>query len=125
MKRLLFISAVIVSVMLASGCIGTASGPPPQAELAVLDQEMTREASGTVVVHVTVKNISRAVAELAEVTVSFYDAGKNLIDSSRDSVFNLGPDETWDFIIECGSARCGDVKSYEINALAGISSGGL
>jgi hypothetical protein len=84
---------------------------------------MVKDASGNTSLHVTVKNTSRNVAELAEVTVSFYNAQKNLIDSSRDSVMNLGPDETWDFDIPCQGERCNDVKSYEIKTTAGTSSG--
>lgn len=84
---------------------------------------MARDVSGNTALHVMVKNTSRNVAELAEVTVSFYDARKNLIDSSRDSVMNLGPDETWDFNIPCQGERCSDVKTYEIKTTAGTSTG--
>ncbi len=117
------ITGFIVTVILASGCIG--SGPPPQGKLAVVNHEMTRGESGGVAVQVTVKNTGMATAELAQVTASFYDADKGLIDSSSDSVMNLGPGETWDFEITCQGTRCSQVSSYEIEIIAGTSSGGL
>lgn len=115
----------LVVLLLASGwsCVGTSSAP--SVELSVLKHEMIKDAAGTAVVKVTVKNTSRAVAELAEVKVNFYDAEKNIIDSSSDSVMNLRPDETWDFEIACRGERCGEVSSYDIKTTAGASSGGL
>jgi hypothetical protein len=86
---------------------------------------MVRDASGNMTLRVTVKNTSRNVAELAEINVSFYDGQKNLIDSSRDSVMNLGPDESWEFSIPCRAERCKEVRTYEIKATAGTSKGGL
>ena len=124
MIRVVF-GTILVVLLLASGwsCLGTGSAPAVQ--LTVLKHEMIKDASGTAVVKVTVKNTSRAVAELAEVKVDFYDAEKNLIDSSSDSVMNLKPDETWDFEIACRGERCGEISSYEIETTAGASSGGL
>ena len=123
-KRLSF-GVFLTVILLASGlsCIG--SGSAPIVELSVLKHEMTKDEAGAVVVKVTVKNTSHAVAELAEVMVSFYDAGKNLIDSSSDSVMNLRPDETWEFEITCRGERCGEATSYDIKTTAGTSSGGL
>jgi hypothetical protein len=72
-----------------------------------------------------VKNVGPAVIELAQVTVSFYDAQEALIDSSSDSVMTLRPGETWDFQIACRGSRCRQVKKYEIETMAGTSSGGL
>lgn len=93
--------------------------------MTVLKHELTKDQAGKAVVLVTVKNTSNVKAELAEVKVRFYDAQKNLIDSARDSVMNLGPYETWDFTIACQSDRGNEVKSYEIETTAGTSSGGL
>jgi hypothetical protein len=117
--------AIILLMMLASGGACVQTGSAPRAELTVLKHELTRDQSGKAVILVTVKNTSNVKAELAEVKVRFYDAQKNLIDSSRDSVMNLGPDETWDFTIACQSDRGNEVKSYEIETTAGTSSGGL
>ena len=110
----------IATITLASGCIG--SGPLPQAKLTVVNHEMTRLESGDVEVQVTVKNTTMATAELAQVTVNFYDAGKGLIDSSSDSIMNLGPGETWDFKLACQRTRCSEVSSYEIETMVGTSS---
>jgi hypothetical protein len=123
-KRVAF-GIILVVILLAAGwsCMGT--GPAPTVQLSVLKHEMIKDAASTAVVKVTVKNTSRAVAELAEVKVNFYDAEKNLIDSSSDSVMNLRPDEIWDFEITCSGERCGEVSSYDIKTTAGASSGGL
>ncbi len=86
---------------------------------------MTRSQDGAAVVKITVKNTGHTVAELAEVTVTFYDAGKGVIDSSSDSVLNLNPNESWDFEIACKGERGGEVRSYAIKATAGSSKGGL
>jgi subtilase family serine protease len=122
-KVWMFIAGILIAIMPLIGC--TDSSPPQQGELAVINHEMAREESGTVKVQVTVKNVGPVMAELAEVTVNFYDAGKNIIDSSSDSVMNLRPGETWEFEIVCQGERCRQVKSYEIETMAGTSSGGL
>ena len=63
------------------------------------------------------------VAALAQATVDFLDAEGNLIDSSSDAIMNLRPGESWNFEIACSGADCGQVKGYEIETLAGTSSG--
>ena len=124
MKTRIAIGVFIFAILLASVCSCSRSpSSSPRAELTVIKKEMARDSSGNTELHVTVKNTSRNMAELAEVTVSFYDALKNLIDSPRDSVMNLGPDETWDFNIPCQGERCSDVKTYEIKTTAGTSTG--
>jgi hypothetical protein len=124
MKRWVALIAVLFAVLPVAGCAG--GGPAsPAGELAVIDHEMVSGESGSAEVRVTVKNIGPGMAELARVTVKFYDAQKSLIDSSSDSVMNLGAGETWDFKITCRGARCNQVKSYEIETLAGTSSGGF
>lgn len=126
MKYKIVIAVGILSLILIPGlsCIQT-GGTLAKAELAVLKKELKTDAAGKVTLAVTVKNTSRVNAELAEVKVRFYDAQKNLIDSSRDSVLNLGADETWDFNIPCAGENCGKIASYEIETTAGTSSGGL
>lgn len=123
MKKL-FVMASILTTMLVVGCTSSGSSPPPSGELAVINHEMTKGESG-VAVRVTVKNVGSVMVELAQVTVSFYDADKNLIDSSSDSVMNLGAGETWDFEIACQGTGGNEIRSYEIKTLAGTSSGGL
>jgi len=123
-KRPVFF-AILLVIILASGLSCMSSNSAPRIELSILKQELTKDETGAAVAEVTVKNISRTVAELAEVRVDFYDADNNLVDSSRDSVLNLGPDETWDFKFVCQGERCGAVKTCEIQATAGTSSGGF
>lgn len=124
-KKLLAIAGILPALLLVTSCAGAGSGPAQSGELTVLNHTMTRGESGNVAVRVTVKNTGPVTAELAEVTVSFYDADRNLIDSSSDSVINLRPGETWDFEISCQGTQCSQVRSYEIETLAGTSSGGL
>ena len=121
-KRLAF-SGVLIVILLASGWSCMESGSVPRVELAILKKEMTKDATGAVSVNITVKNISRSVAELAEVSVSFYDAEKNLVGNDSDSVLNLNPDETWDFEFFCEGERCSEATSCDIRATAGTSSG--
>ena len=124
MKKWTVIAGILFAMLLVAGCTGMGS-TPPAGELAVINHDMTRGESGSVEVQVTIKNVGSVMVELAQVTVSFYDANKNLIDSSSDSVMNLRPGEIWDFEITCQGARCRQVKGYEIETMAGTSSGGL
>ena len=124
MKMRFAAAAVLVLVWLVP-VISCNTGASTPAELTIIKQELTKNPSGAAVVKVTVKNTGRAVAELAEVTVTFYDAGKGVINNARDSVFNLNPNETWDFEIACKGERCSEVKSYDIKATAGTRRGGL
>jgi hypothetical protein len=120
-----YVLLAILIVLLTPLMACAASGGGNMAELTVVKQELTKNQSGVAVVKVTVKNTGRAVAEFAEVAVTFYDAGKSVINSAKDSVLNLGVGETWDFEIACKGERCSEVKSYEIKATAGSSKGGL
>jgi hypothetical protein len=124
MTRWCVIIGILFAVLLIAGCTGMGS-TPPATKLAVINHEMTGGESGSVTVQVTVKNVGSVIAELAQVTVSFYDTNKSFIDSSSDSVMNLRPGEIWDFEIACQGTRCNQVKSYEIETMAGTSSGGL
>ena len=124
-KKWTVIAGILIAIMLVVGCTGMGSSSPQLGELAVINHEMTRGESGSVAVQVKIKNVGTVVAELAQVTVSFYDAQKKLIDSSSDSVMNLRPGETWEFELECQGERCSQVKSYQIETVAGTSSGGL
>jgi hypothetical protein len=123
MPKWAFIAGILIAIMPVAGCADSSSSQ--QGELAVINHKMIRGEPGSVAVQVTVKNVGPVTAELAEVTVSFYDAGKNLIDSSSDSVMNLRPGETWEFEIACQGTHCSQVKSYEIETMAGTSTGGL
>lgn len=118
------IMALILLALLAVGfsCI-SAGNPAPRADLAVIKKAMnTDNVSGNVTVTVTIKNTGSNNAELAEVKVDFYDKDKNLIDSGRDSILNLGSGETWDFTIPCTSGDCSKIRSYDIQVTSGASS---
>jgi uncharacterized protein (TIGR02588 family) len=124
MKIKIAISLCILLVLLAfiSSCVQVAN-TAPRAELSVLKKELKTDAAGKVTLAITVKNTSTVNAELAGVKVTFYDAQKDLIDSERDSVMNLGSGETWEFNIACAGDNCGAIKSYDIETTAGASAG--
>ena len=125
MVKRLVIVLVLLLCLLASVCSCMGSGPAPTAQLTILRQELTRDETGAMVVYVTVKNNSQNVAELAEVSVDFYDSNKNYVDSATDSVINLRPNETWDFTFRCEGAGCSEVTSAEVRTTSGTSSGGF
>src|SRR4030042_3422973 len=126
MKHKITIAICILLLILVSAlsCIQV-GGSSARAELAVLNKELVKDGAGGTALKITVKNVSAVDAELAEVKVSFFDAKKELIDSTRDSVLNLGPNETWEFTIPCTGDRCSQIGSYEIETTAGASPGGL
>ena len=126
MKHKIAVAICILLLILVSvlSCIQV-GGSSARAELAVLNKELVKDGAGGTALKITVKNVSAVNAELAEVKVSFFDAKKELIDSTRDSVLNLGPNETWEFTIPCTGDRCSQIGSYEIETTAGSSSGGL
>jgi P pilus assembly chaperone PapD len=86
----------------AVSCIQT-GGIAGRPEVSVVSENLTTDASGGTVLLLTVKNTGRVYAQLAEVSVKFYDTGNKLLDSNRDSVMGLNPGETWEFSIPCGS----------------------
>ena len=122
MKKWCVIAGVLV-IMLTGGCTGSSTAPTSSGELAVIDHNLTSESPGQVIVNLTVKNVGVSMVELAQVTVNFLDAQGNLIDSSGDAVMNLLPGESWHFEIVCTGANCGQVKGYELETMAGTSSG--
>ena len=124
MKLKIVIAALLLLMLLVSGlsCIQTV-GVVPKAELAILKKELTEDQAGNAVVLVTIKNVGSVNAELAEVRVTFYDAQKDIIDSSRDSILNLKPDKTWEFTFTCSGERCSQIKSYDVEVVSGTSIG--
>ena len=72
---------------------------------------------------VTVKNVGLDKIDFAEVTVNFYAARGTLIDTSKDAVMSLKMGERWTFTIACSGADCDRVTTYDVEALAGTSSG--
>jgi len=123
-KTVVCVSMALLLLTAVSSCIRTGDSSA-RATLTVINKVLKTDEAGKVTLAVTIKNTGRVNAELAEVKVSFYDAQKNLIDSATDSVMNLKPNETWDFIIPCAGDSCGAIKSYDIETTAGSSSGGL
>jgi len=108
-----------------ASCIQVTGGVASKAEISILKKELTKDGAGNAIVLVTIKNVGSVTAELAEVRVKFYDAQKNLIDSSRDSILNLMPDKTWDFTFTCSGEGCSQIKSYDIEVTSGTSAGGF
>ncbi|MFC1942644.1 FxLYD domain-containing protein [Chloroflexota bacterium] len=125
MKKWTIVAGLLTVLLLAAGCITIGSSPAPATKLAIIEHDMTGAASDNVSVKITIKNTGLVTAELAQVTVNFYDADKELVYTSSDSVMNLHQGETWEFEITCRGSRCNEVKSYDIESMAGSSSGGL
>jgi hypothetical protein len=122
-KHKIVIGLCLLALLTLTGgaCVQTGSGAAP-AELTVIKKELTTDSAGKKTLAITIKNTGRSKAELAEVKVSFYDAQKNLIDSSRDSVMNLGSGETWDFTFNCAGDNS-KIAGYDIATTSGLSSG--
>jgi hypothetical protein len=91
-----------ITVILLTSCIqdGGTLGRP---EVSVISENLTADTSGQALLKVLVKNTGPVKAELVEVAVKFYGAGNKLLDSKRDSIMNLNPGETWEFLISCNS----------------------
>lgn len=128
MKKGYIIASLLVVIMLVTSCVATGPAPAPAvnpaAQLAIIKQSFNKSDTGAEV-RVTVKNLGPPTAELAEVTVDFYDAGGNLITASSDAVMNLERGETWDFTITCSGAGCDRVKTYEVTATAASTTRGF
>ncbi len=123
MKTKLIAFGIVLAVIMIVGvsCAGNTNVP----QLTVVSQNLTKTLSGAAILKVTIENTGTTTAQLAEVKVTFYDIAKNVISTSKDSVMNLAPGESWDFQIPCLDPRASQVKSYEIKTTAGSSSGGL
>ena len=121
MKKWCIIAGIIVVVLLlASGCL--TAGPAPAGKLEILSHKMV-DGDGEVRVQVLVKNAGSSTIELAEVTVNFYAADGVLIGAEKDAVMNLRAGENWTFTLVCSGGDCDKVKTYDVKALAGTSSG--
>jgi hypothetical protein len=112
-------------VLLSAGlsCVET-GGMAPNPQISIIERKLTTDEAGNTILEITIKNTGRVKADLAEVAVKFYDLQKNLLDSNRDSIINLGIDEIWEFRIPCSSALS-RVSSYEIETNAGAGTSGL
>ncbi len=109
-------------MLCTTGCFVVNSSPPPQGKLEVISHELIEEELGTKV-QATVKNVGSSSIELAEVTVRFYDEDMTLLGTSTDAVMNLEPNRSWTFELPCSGVGCDRVKTYEIETMAGTSSG--
>jgi hypothetical protein len=119
-KTFLGLLPVLLLVTALASCIQT-GGTMGRPEVAVISENLTTDAEGGTVLLVTLKNTGNIKAELAEVKVRFYDAGKKLLDSNRDAVMGLNPGLTWEFSIPCISPIA-KVASYEVETTAASSS---
>ncbi len=91
-------------------------------KLEIIGHDLVKDESGTRVL-VTAKNIGSNVIELAEITVRFYDKNKTLIETSKDAIMNLNLGEIWTFTVTCSGTRCDQVDNYDVEGVAGTSSG--
>ena len=125
MNRKWLISLALAILLLPTGC--ATAKPAPAGELAVLDRNLTKLDSGGIEVQVKVKNVGASTIELAQVKVNLYNEQDVLLDVLSDGIMNLKPNETWVFkfvVTEADCKDCGEATRYDIEAMAGTSSGG-
>ena len=102
------------------GCTDTNGGSPPSEELQLLSHSMTvHEFTGgmpesTAMVRGRVKNTSNSNISFASIAVDFYDADRNLIDSSSAIRQNLGPGQVWDFNVQITGPDAWKSVDYDI-----------
>lgn len=89
--------------------------PAAVGKVSIISHEMVREA-GIPQVQATIKNVGSGTIGLVEATVDFLDGTGHLIDTSIDSVTNLEPNRTWDFVVICSEEGCKNVTRYKIQA---------
>jgi hypothetical protein len=109
---------VLVGITAASCNPG--NGNTGQSQIKVVSEKLTDGTSGQAVLLVTIENTGTVTAELAEVSVKFYGAGRKLLDSKSESIMNLKSGETWDFSISCNSTR-NKIANWETTTTAGGS----
>jgi hypothetical protein len=119
-KVIFLILPVLLLVLALASCVQT-SGTAGRPEVVVISENLTTDEAGGTVLRVTIKNTGRIKADLAEVAVKFYDAGKTLLDSNRDAVMGLDAGATWEFTIPCTSVLA-KVASYQVETTAAASS---
>jgi hypothetical protein len=115
-KVIFWILPALLLMLTLTSCIQT-GGTVVRPEVAVISENLTTDETGGTGLRVTIKNTGRIKADLAEVAVKFYDAGKALLDSNRDAVMGLDAGATWEFTIPCGSALA-KVASYQVETTA-------
>ncbi len=121
-KIVIIVFVLLFLLIYDTSCIQT-SGIAPKPDVVVLSHKLTEDEAGNAAVLVKIKNVGSVIAEMAEVRVTFYDTQKDIIDSSRDSMINLKPDETWDFTIRCNVGRYDEIRSYDVEVTSGTSAG--
>ncbi|MBN1160788.1 MAG: hypothetical protein JXA17_02425 [Dehalococcoidales bacterium] len=93
--------------------ITVTSTATPTGGLVITHEEMATDASGRIMVYLTLWNSGSTKISLVKVTVSFLDSQGNLVDTSIDSTGNLMPDQSVDMIIPCWGS-CSNVTDYEL-----------
>jgi hypothetical protein len=81
--------------------------------LVVTYEALTTDATGRIMVNLTLWNSGNTKINVVKVTVSFLDSQRNLVDTSIDSTGNLLPDQTVEMIIPCWGS-CQGVTYYEL-----------
>jgi len=124
------VALIILSLVLAMavGIGGCVTSPPPETapaqeaapvtkKLEILSHSMSggRGEYVTPVVSGTAQNVSSSTIN-AYVYVKFYDAERNLLDTSGDSITSLGAGEIWSFKASYIGIDRDKVYSYKIKA---------
>jgi hypothetical protein len=92
------------------------------AQVAVISNQITKDAAGNAVGFVTVKNVSNVTAGLVAIDAKFYSSQNVVVYSAQDSTMNLLPGQTWDFTIST-TVSYSVAKTLQVQVTA-TSSGG-
>ncbi|MFC2032984.1 FxLYD domain-containing protein [Chloroflexota bacterium] len=120
------ISITLAALLFLVGC--TTGSPAPKGELEVIDHSLTMQETSGVEIFVEVRNAGNSNIEFAEVEVRLYDEQDVLLYVLNDGVMNLRPRENWFFrfvVTEADCSDCRDTVRYDIETIAGTSSGGI
>jgi len=87
----------------------------PQEPVVILSHELGYDNRGDLGVFGTLQNNAGKSLGYVEVKIKFYDKDKVLLDTSSESVSDLGIDEKWKFFSVYPKLNVEEVNSYEIN----------
>jgi hypothetical protein len=92
---------------------------PPKTQLLITRNELSTDGAGNRIGLVSIKNVGNVTQDIASVTGYFYDANMNLVYSSRDTILDLKPGESWDYTFTCSGANCNQVRTFKVDVTYG------
>jgi hypothetical protein len=89
--------------------------PQGTEKVRIIEHHMSELETGQPVVTGTVKNVTSSWMAVVEVWAKFYDTAGVVLSTANDMTNNdLGPDETWSFVIVYWGPNPENVKSYSV-----------